>query len=753
MAGQTYLEIPSGLTGDALLQVLNDRLRRIGEALGATQTPSADVGSADLNMQNHRLVLVGDPVNPQDGLNLETADSRYAPQAALAEHKAATAKAVKGLTTGQQSAALQLLIQSAPQIQPLLSIPGNPTILNAVAIDTTPDASGNPRKQVIVQYSPPSPLGVFVGIDVYLDTPDSSIGSDVADGTQGADGTHAAAGPFQPSFITFAAYDPTNLQIIFTFPAPTVAQYWRVYLPPGSNNFQAQPIQAGQPNASPSFQFLVQPPAPLASGREVAPLVQNAALAAVPAGWAANPNVIVDNAGDQLFEAAFTWTWPTNDQNLQSLGGENLVLDNGITQKYLGNIDANTGVQYYALPPLPMLPGTKVYTLYIVSYNQGGTNNSIVPGVTPSVQFTVTASVGAGGIEYAGLAQNVTVTAADIAGGDGTALLHVVAGWTVPSVTDPITQAVIPDPRFAGAELVALKPDGFYYSIAQGRISPIYNDVSNPASAVLWKFFLRSINASGLRNSIVPGTTPEVDLTVGGPNKLNLGQAASSSFNATQFGITSGKLNVIGGLSADWIVTGILQVGGGGSKVSKFTIFDTLSSLIGWIGDDTGVSGFVGAWFKQIRIGGANPASAPFLADSSGNTSWTFTGGAVTVNVDATNFIKVTDTGLNQYVQMNGSQCRVTSLSDATNFGILEKAIVVLQQTVGGGNMTIDAHGANPTISINGTQVLTKQQGGTSTIAGTAGGTYTATEQGLINSLLLAVNILINVNHGHGLMS
>jgi hypothetical protein len=40
---------------------------------------------------------------------------------------------------------------------------------------------------------------------------------------------------------------------------------------------------------------------------------------------------------------------------------------------------------------------------------------------------------------------------------------------------------------------------------------------------------------------------------------------------------------------------------------------------IGWVGDDFSNSGFAGAWFKRVTIGGTSPANAPFFADSSGN--------------------------------------------------------------------------------------------------------------------------------------
>lgn len=88
---------------------------------------------------------------------------------------------------------------------------------------------------------------------------------------------------------------------------------------------------------------------------------------------------------------------------------------------------------------------------------------------------------------------------------------------------------------------------------------------------------------------------------------------------STQFVVSAGAFRV-DNLAANLIVTGALQVGGP-SMVSQVKIFDTSGNLIGWVGDDTAVSGFVGAWYKRLLIGGTSPATAKIVADSSGNVS------------------------------------------------------------------------------------------------------------------------------------
>lgn len=100
----------------------------------------------------------------------------------------------------------------------------------------------------------------------------------------------------------------------------------------------------------------------------------------------------------------------------------------------------------------------------------------------------------------------------------------------------------------------------------------------------------------------------------------------ASNFNAAEFEAAGGVF-VMKALAADKIKTGILEVGGavsGGQRVSRFKVFDTATptpNLIGWVGDDSAASGYVGAWFKRILIGGTSPASAQIIADASGNVA------------------------------------------------------------------------------------------------------------------------------------
>ena len=609
-------------------------------------------------------------------------------------------------------------------------------IISVVAAAIQPTKSAQGIEQITVIYVPPSPIGTFQGVWAYVDAPDTSMGLSIADGTVPADGNTPATGTFNPKSIGFFPYVSSNTQFQFEMNAPAVAQQWRLYLVSGSKTSQIPPVQYGLTGATPSMQFYVAPPQPASSanGREYAPLVTNVAMAGLPVGWNANPNVFTVDAGDQDFEFAITWNWPTTDPTINSLGGVNFVLDDGKTQKYLGNLAYGSSPGFYSSPPFSVLPGTTAYRLWIISYDTNAQNNSLVAGVTPDASFTVTRTLGALGAEYCALALPVSgepfVTAIPVTdSADGTSDLEVTGYFNVPS-----------DPAFGGAEVVVLQPNNAgvwnYYSVVKGTIGPIQNFIRNPASVQSWAFFVRSIDINGNPNTIEPqigfsggggagaiavatvvngvvtavtvlsggsgyGSAPSVSITgsgtgatftatvsggavaavtvtAGGSNYiatpmdvisvgsatglLNLSQADDTYFS-TQFSIIGGKFQATL-LSADIIQAGTLQVGGGSSMPGEIEVYDTFGSLIGWIGVS---SPYVGAWFKQLYIGGASPASAVIVADSSGDVTidgaiFTLTTSGVTTTIGTSTVAGGSGYGVN----VNGTAGEASVFSSAS---------------------------------------------------------------------------------------
>jgi hypothetical protein len=65
--------------------------------------------------------------------------------------------------------------------------------------------------------------------------------------------------------------------------------------------------------------------------------------------------------------------------------------------------------------------------------------------------------------------------------------------------------------------------------------------------------------------------------------------------------------------------------------LQTFSVVNAMGALIGWIGSRVvGVTNYIGAWFREIRIGGTDASNAAIVADSSGNVS--ITGAAITLN-------------------------------------------------------------------------------------------------------------------------
>lgn len=88
--------------------------------------------------------------------------------------------------------------------------------------------------------------------------------------------------------------------------------------------------------------------------------------------------------------------------------------------------------------------------------------------------------------------------------------------------------------------------------------------------------------------------------------------------------------------------------------------------------------------------------------------------------------------------------------SAAVNLVRNGNADVSIQTTPSG---IVIALGAGAKIMINGIQVITGQQATVAAVTGTAGATYTATEQTMINSLKTQLNLVISRLQTHGLIA
>lgn len=212
------------------------------------------------------------------------------------------------------------------------------------------------------------------------------------------------------------------------------------------------------------------------------------------------------------------------------------------------------------------------------------------------------------------------------------------------------------------------------------------------------------------------GGNPQItgNLNLGGNRIVNLGDAVNptDALNVR----TGDKRYAAINQSINQPMESVLVVGNNGSgNPVKLEVFDHKGNLIGWIGDDTGGSGYVGGWFQQLRVGGANPAAAPLFCDAAGDFFLQI-GTTDTLYIDATNIWKIVDSVNLQYVQYTGGALQVALTTPPGGTSIGPSTIVVtgvsnqaihIQAGGGGANIIMFDSGSNQSVNLNGSNVLT----------------------------------------------
>ncbi len=587
--------------------------------------------------------------------------------------------------------------------------------------------SGNPQVFVTVSLTVPSPIGTFTGVECFLDHPDSSGGLSIADGTQAADGTHPANNPnFAPTDIGYFPYKSggTTMTFSFLFAAPKVDEYWRVYIVSESQYAKLQPIQFGLSGATPSYQILVtnaggsQPTgAGSASGREFAPNVAQSSLSLTGAlrGWTGNPNYEVKASGDQYWEFNAVWSWPVGDENYPSLGGVQVILDDGVGQTQYATVytpasgtgrgralSAATGSFRPHFVPVPAQP--TIYRVWFVSFDTSGNQNTIVPGVTPSLAFTVQRQNGSAGSEYCANVTLATVpgtssVGVDVelaTGADGTAWLRIRTNWVPPT-----------DLQWGNVEVDLLRPStvGAPPAICKATLPPTETYIQCPVSVESWTFYIRSADVNNRSNTIVPGVTPSVVVSVGSTaGLLNLGKVNISTISS-QFSVVGG-VTTITNLNANLIITGNLQVGGGSGMPGLMKIFDHVGGFVGFAGDDTLGSGYVGIWGKQLRAGGSSPSTAQLQCDTAGNLTFSgalsagisisapvITGGSLngaTMTLNSNGIVTKVD---NSSLAGGYAGLQVYNYSSGTHPAVVRPGMFRITDNTSSGNLRVDLYG------------------------------------------------------------
>jgi hypothetical protein len=254
------------------------------------------------------------------------------------------------------------------------------------------------------------------------------------------------------------------------------------------------------------------------------------------------------------------------------------------------------------------------------------------------------------GAEYAPMVQALTAVPTDATGEAGTQLFRVIGTVTLPTATA----------NYGGCDIVARidGQSGLVFVAALTATDTSYRSDLFPKTQAdqAWEVWALSYDSTrSNRNSIVAGT-PKVTFTVAkASGTLDLARATSTSYDTIELEVTGGQFKVkqvnlrkafnfnsaefeidsseafrVKALVADKIKTGILSVGDvAGGMVSKAAFFNSTGKVYGFIGDDSGSSGFEGAAFRELRAGGItdpvtgnfNPLNAKFVCDNSGTVT------------------------------------------------------------------------------------------------------------------------------------
>src|SRR5215471_13483147 len=256
-------------------------------------------------------------------------------------------------------------------------------------------------------------------------------------------------------------------------------------------------------------------------------------------------------------------------------------------------------------PPSPGTPG-------------GGSEYASMVTLTAGAKATATESTSSDGVRMV----NFALTGA---GGAGT------AAWTNPGGN-----------QFTGVQIGMVK-DGDttnirYFDVPKGATYFTTPDIPTPGkfgTAETLDFYIVSKDAQGNRNSLVPGTTPKITLGYTPTEGMIIPSRFNPSWFSPEFNWTSGNPFSVASIAVGKLQVGtLLQVGGvssfGGAQNGQIGVFDNTAvagnatqGLIGWIGKIQGGQGSAGwsvygAWFKQLWVGGSDPAHAPIYIDQNG---------------------------------------------------------------------------------------------------------------------------------------
>ena len=497
------------------------------------------------------------------------------------------------LATGDDTAVI--VSDAATTTTTAPAAPGNVTL----GTPTYEESDDRATLRINQPFTAPGPLGTFRGVWVQIEAPDqSSAAYALLDGTQTLGAGAILSGPPAPQVFGPFTYDSSTPWVTVEIERPTSEMDIRVRLISYSD--QITNDAAGSPSTTVHY-TPSDAPKPNAG----------TTYADVVTGYSVSVTTRVAG-GVSTTEIRVSFTRPTSARPFDGIYHRVVyTLADGTTATNTGVIWASGQVANRF--PTPPIQTAQCYALSYAIQNGEDKVNNYVAGITPETTATIGNTLGSTGTEYAADVTDLSVSVVRrVVGGVDTTFFYV--SFTRPS-----------DPRWYGVYV------GVTYDTDDGDTTTNWGVIQDGSGADPSNYFptpntvqtatieVRSysvIEGTDSVNTAGPSTTASIG-TAGGT--IDIRKAISASFNSAEFHVDPVTLK--------WSMNGVDFSKGfngfdtGTAAIPKITVKDGAGNAIGWIGDDTASSGYVGAWFKRVMIGGTSPATAKIVADASGNVA------------------------------------------------------------------------------------------------------------------------------------
>lgn len=297
---------------------------------------------------------------------------------------------------------------------------------NVSGLSATYEYADAETVRVTIAYTPPSPVGSFVGVHVWEEPVDQSASAAIPlNGTVALNGSANLGGTFAPIDRGRHLTSPAT----FYIPRPTDTATKRFYLASYSETAENELARATESNATPNITVSVSANS-YQSGEEYARLVT---------GVGATVAYDDSQVSSPKYRFLFAWTAPTDPPAAwqRAFGGVQIVYEYADGNRANGPILAVNETSRYS-DWYELFVGSAVVKCWFVSMDASAEPrlNSIIENLTPSASATVTWPLASrGGVSP--YADNVTGFAASNAryatNGQGLKVLLIDFAWTKPS--------------------------------------------------------------------------------------------------------------------------------------------------------------------------------------------------------------------------------------------------------------------------------------------------------------------------------